>query len=153
MKAKLAFVCVCVLFVTGSALAQTPRPAPGPHHDPIGEALFPPELVMRHQQAIDLQPEQKTYIRDEMRKAQTRFTELQWQLQDAMESLVAVLEQTPVNESQALAQLEKILDTERQVKTLQITLMVRIKNKLTPEQQAQLRELRPAAPEAPPPPF
>ena len=78
-----------------------------------------------------------------MRKAQGRFTELQWQLQDAMEALVGTLQQEQVNETQALNQLERILDAERQVKTLQITLMVRIKNKLTPEQQARLRQLRP----------
>lgn len=45
-------------------------------------------------------------------------------------------------EQQALAQLDKVLDVEREVKRAQIGLMVRIKNKLTPEQQAQLREIR-----------
>lgn len=118
--------------------AATPRP-PG---DPIGDALLPPELVMRHQQAIGLTPEQKTYIRDQIRQAQLRFTELQWQMEDAAEALRALLEKDRVDEAQALAALEHVLDAERQIKTAQITLMVRIKNKLTPEQQARLRELR-----------
>jgi len=130
------------MLAAGPALAQAQGGPPAPPQDPIGEAVFPPELVMQHQQAIGLQPEQKNYIREEMRKAQGRFTELQWQLQDAMESLVSSLQQEQVSESQALAQLERVLDAERQVKTLQITLMVRIKNKLTPEQQGRLRELR-----------
>jgi len=140
MKAKLMTLLLSLILTAGPALAQAP---PQPPHDPIGEAMFPPELVMQHAQAISLQAEQKTYIREEMRKAQGRFTELQWQLQDAMEALVATLQQEQVNETQALNQLERILDAERQVKTLQITLMVRIKNKLTPEQQARLRQLRP----------
>jgi hypothetical protein len=41
-----------------------------------------------------------------------------------------------------MAQLDKVLNTEREVKRTQIALMVRIKNKLTPEQQSRLRQLR-----------
>ncbi len=139
MRANLIVAWLGLILAAAPALAQAP---PQPPHDPIGEAMFPPELVMQHQQAIGLQTEQKNYIREEMRKAQARFTELQWQLQDAMEALVSTLQQDQVSESQALNHLERILDTERQIKTLQITLMVRIKNKLTPEQQARLRQLR-----------
>jgi Spy/CpxP family protein refolding chaperone len=121
--------------------AQQPQP-PGP--DPLTENLFPPELVMAHQKAIDLSDAQKTYIRTELLKAQTRFTELQWQLQDAMEALVSLLKQSPADESQAMSQLDKVLNSEREIKRTQISLLIRIKNKLTPEQQAQLQKLRAA---------
>jgi Spy/CpxP family protein refolding chaperone len=47
-----------------------------------------------------------------------------------------------VDEQQVLAQLEKVLSIEREVKRAQVTLLVRIKNKLTPEQQAKLVEIR-----------
>lgn len=155
MQAKVLLLSTWLVVAPSSMLAQQPPSPPG--HDPLAETLFPPELVMRHQQAIGLQAEQKTYLRDEIRKAQLRFTELQWQLQDAMESMRSLLEQTPAAEAQVLAQLDKVLEAEREIKRAQITLMVRIKNKLTPEQQARLRELRPkhpappAAPPTPPP--
>lgn len=110
--------------------------------DPLMENLFPPELVMSHQNAIGLDAAQKSYIRGELVKAQTRFTELQWQLQDAMEALVSLLKQTPADEPQVLSQLEKVLNSEREIKRTQISLLVRIKNKLTPEQQARLQKLR-----------
>ena len=97
---------------------------------------------MSHQKAIGLADAQRAYIRDELLKAQTRFTELQWQLQDSMEALMSLLKQTPVDESQVLSQLDKVLNSERDIKRTQIGLMVRIKNKLTPEQQAQLRKLK-----------
>jgi Spy/CpxP family protein refolding chaperone len=74
-------------------------------------------------------------------KAQTRFTELQFQLQDNMETLIGLLKENPADEAQVLAQLEKVLNVEREVKRTQIALMVRIKNKLTPEQQARLHQL------------
>jgi Spy/CpxP family protein refolding chaperone len=110
--------------------------------DPVGENLFPPELVMAHQTAIGLDEPQKTYIRGELLKAQTRFTELQWQLQDSMEALVSLLKQTPVDESRVMTQLDKVLNSEREIKRTQISLMLRIKNKLTPDQQARLQKLR-----------
>jgi Spy/CpxP family protein refolding chaperone len=117
--------------------AQQP---PGP--DPVTENLFPPEVVMAHQKAIDLSDAQKTYIRGELLKAQTRFTELQWQLQDAMEALVLLLKQSAADESQVMSQLDKVLSSEREIKRTQISLLVRIKNKLTPDQQAHLQRLR-----------
>src|SRR5712692_4793508 len=123
---------LCPVFLA----AQQP---PGP--DPLAENLFPPELVMAHQKAIDLSDAQKSAIRAELLKAQTRFTELQWQLQDAMEGLVSLLKKDTVDEQQALTQLDKALNYEREIKRAQIGLMVRIKNKLTPEQRARLQEL------------
>jgi len=113
-----------------------------PPRDPIGETLFPPDLVMAHQRAIGLDDAQKTFLRAELVKAQTKFTETQFQLQDNMEALVNLLKQTPADESKALEQLDKVLNLEREIKRAQIGLMVRIKNKLTPEQQAKLRQIR-----------
>ena len=121
------------------ALVAAQQPA-GP--DPLTENLFPPELVMAHQKAIDLSDAQKAYLRGELLKAQTRFTELQWQLQDAMEALVLLLKQSSADESQVMSQLDKVLTSEREIKRTQISLLVRIKNKLTPDQQTHLQRLR-----------
>ncbi len=96
--------------------------------DPVTENLFPPELVMAHQRAIDLSDAQKAYVRVELLKAQTRFTELQWQLQDAVEALVALLKQSSADESQVMSQLDKVLSSGREIKRTQISLLVRIKN-------------------------
>jgi len=59
-----------------------------------------------------------------------------------MEKLIALAKQPHVDEQQILAQLEKVLAAEREIKKEQVTLLVRIKNKLTPEQQGKLAELR-----------
>jgi len=134
------FICPAALLLYPVFLvAQQPQP-PGP--DPVAENLFPPELVMAHQKAIDLSDAQKTYLRSELLKAQTRFTELQWQLQDAMEGLVSLLKQSSADESQVMSQLDKVLSAEREIKRTQIGLLVRIKNKLTSDQQARLQTLR-----------
>src|SRR5438105_14387655 len=101
MLNRIFFWLAAVLLYPVIVAAQQP---PGP--DPLTENLFPPELVMAHQKAIDLSDGQKTHIRGELLKAQTRFTELQWQLQDAMEALVLLLKQSAADEPQVMSQLD-----------------------------------------------
>lgn len=138
MKPKLLLLCMGLFLVSGTTRGQQPRPG----SDPVGDNLFPPELIMQNQKAIGLEEAQKGYIVAEISKAQGHFTELQWQLQDAMENLGTLLKRDAPDEGQVLAQLDKVLNLEREIKRAQITLMVRIKNQLTTAQQARLREIR-----------
>jgi Spy/CpxP family protein refolding chaperone len=126
------------LLILGSLLYAQPPARP----DPLADLLFSPDLVMARQNEIGLSDAQKTYLRAEILKSQTRFTELQWQLQDAMEGLTGLLKQPKTDEGQVTAQLDKVLATEREIKRAQITLLVRIKNDLTTEQQRRLQTLR-----------
>src|ERR1700687_3874079 len=136
MRARVLCICALFLFAAGAVRAQQPD------QDPIGQSFFAPELVIQHQEAIGLSTEQKEFFKTEIRQAQLKFTELQWKLQDEMEKLVALVKQPHVDEQQVLGQLEKLLAAEREVKREQVTLLVRIKNKLTAEQQGRLLELR-----------
>jgi Spy/CpxP family protein refolding chaperone len=143
MKLKACVLCAFLLLTASTLYGQQMSPDQRPPaNDPLGENFFPPELVMQHQQAIGLSDEQKNFFKAEFRKAQTRFTELQWQLQDELEKLVAVVKQDSVDESQALAQLDKVLGAEREIKRQQFALVILIKNKLTPEQRARLMEIK-----------
>ena len=110
--------------------------------DPMQEFFFPPELVMRYQNEIQLKKEQKELIIGAMEEAQKKFNRLQWDLQNEMTSFQKLLGEPVVNETRALEQLDKVLDLERQVKKTQITLMVRIKNALTEDQKTQLKTMK-----------
>ena len=136
MKARV--ICISAIFLVAAGIARAQQPG----EDPLGQSFFPPELVIQHQEAIGLSPEQKDAFKTEIRQAQLKFTELQWRLQDEMEKMLSLVKQPRPEEQQVLAQLDKVLSAEREVKREQITLLVRIKNKLTPEQQAKLAELR-----------
>jgi Spy/CpxP family protein refolding chaperone len=134
--------------------AQQPEPPPGPKSqpqgqppphppmDPLGDAIFPPEMVMQHQRELALTDEQKTFMRSEINRTTTRFNELQWQLQDAMEALHETMKASSVNEQLALSQLDRVLDGEREIKRAHMELAIRIKNKLTTEQQTKLQSMR-----------
>jgi len=110
--------------------------------DPIGDAFFPPELVMQNQQAIALTDDQRSFMIAEIHKAQSQFTELRWRLQGEMKTMVSLLRQDRVDEQRVQAQLDRVLSLEREIKRTQITLLVRIKNMLTPEQRARLQEIK-----------
>ena len=107
---------------------------------------------MQHQNAIGLTADQRTSIRAEMQKMMAEFTDLQWQQSAETEALETLAKQDRPDEKQVLAQLDKLLNIENQIKRLHTGMLVRIKNLLTSEQQAQLQELarnsgpRPRAP-------
>ena len=128
----------CVILVLSSSFAGAQPSGP----DPIAENVFPPELIFQQQQAIGLTDGQKEFLRGEVRQAQAKMTDLQWQLSDEVDKLAALLKQDVVDEQRAIGQLDRILAIERDIKRAQIGLVVRLKNRLTPEQQAKLRELR-----------
>ncbi len=139
------FCIVGILLLSFSAAMAQSRPQSEaqsqPQPDPFAGNLFPPELVMQNQQTLGLSEEQKKFLKVELRKMQTGVTELHWDMQDEMEKLAALMKQDQVDEAQALTQLDKVLGLEREIKRMHIGLLIRVKNKLTPEQQAQLREI------------
>lgn len=107
--------------------------------DPLMGSFFPPELIMQNQQALRLSDEQRSYMLGEIQRTQAQASPIQWRLQAAMEQLGDAVRQDRVDEAQVLAQLDTVLAAEREMKRAQITLLVRLKSRLTPEQQAFLR--------------
>lgn len=76
-----------------------------------------------------------------MQKAVARFTDLQWQQSAQVETLEALCGKQPVDEKAVLAQFDKLLALESEIKRLHLASLIRVKNILTPEQQTRLREL------------
>ncbi len=144
MRAIRLGVAVALLVFAGAARAQ--QPGAQPPADPIGDNFFPPELVMQHQRDIGLTDAQRSFIIAEVGNAQQRATELQWKLQREVETMAALVKQEPIDEEKMLAQLDRVLAVEHDIKRIHLTLVARIKNRLTPEQRARLRELRAGAP-------
>ena len=140
MKKPFLSLCLCgfLLLLCSPVLAQQQQKNP----DPIGDNLFPPELLMQNQNALGLTEDQKNFIKTEMRKASLQFTELSWQIQDETEIMASLVKQDRVDEQQVLAQLDKLLGLEREIKRLQFSLIIKIKNSLTPAQQHHLMVIK-----------
>jgi Spy/CpxP family protein refolding chaperone len=127
-----------LIVVSSTTLAEAP---PG-GDDPFSRFLFAPDRVMGHSLEIGLQDAQKAAIRNEVQKVQSKFLDSQFELQGESEKMVRLLQEGTVDEAKALAQADRILGLEREIKRTQISLLVRIKNILTPAQQAKLVEIQ-----------
>jgi len=111
--------------------------------DALTKFLYSPELVMAHQDAIALTDRQRAAIQDVVREVQSKaLVDTQFKLGLAGEKLRSSLARNPVDESSVLQQIDEMLAFEREVKRAQITLLVRVKNLLTPEQRSALDKVR-----------
>lgn len=135
-RRSLGVMLAFVMLLAPGAGAQQPR------EDPLAQLLFPPELVMQHQADIQLRPEQRAAITKAIQDFQTRVVDLQWRIQEQSQRLAALLARPSVDQAAALAQVDEVLTVEREVKRAHFTLLIQIKNTLTPDQQARLSEAR-----------
>lgn len=136
---KLKPIALVVLLTSLSPLFATDKP--GASGDPFAGAFFPPELVLMARAHIALTQEQQEAFRARIEKAQPRSDELRAKLERETAALATLVKKDRADEAAVIAQLDKVLDVEREVKHLHVGLAVAIKNLLTPEQQAKLREL------------
>lgn len=136
MNIKISILTVCLLLSGRGLLAQNA------HNNPVGENFFPPELLMQFGETIGATEEQKNFYQEELQKVQEHASDQQQQMKKEVEALIAVTKGNQLNEAAVLAQVDKVLNVEREMKRTQIGLLVRLKNKLTPEQQTKLIELK-----------
>ena len=97
---------------------------------------------MKYRQEINLDEGQSKAMKETIQKAQTKFLDMQWDMQSEAEKLVKLLKARPVDESAVMAQMDQVLNRERNIKKAQISLLIHIKNLLSEAQQNKLTELR-----------
>ena len=97
---------------------------------------------MKYHQEINLDEGQSKAMKEAIQKAQTKFLDMQWDMQSEAEKLVKLLKARPVDEAAVMAQMDQVLNREREIKKAQISLLIHIKNLLSEAQQNRLTELR-----------
>lgn len=130
-----------MIIVDGVPQGDPRQQQPG-QGDPFARFFIPPELVMQHQAEIGLTDAQRNTLMTQIQQAQSKFVEVQFKLSAEGQKLVGLLQGATIDESQTLEEIDRILALEREMKRAQIGLLVRIKNALTPAQQAKLMQLR-----------
>jgi len=130
----------------GPGLRNCAAPSNG-GDDALGKVLLSPDLVMSHQQAIALTELQRQAIQSNMLDTQKKLLDQQFKLQGEVEKLQQLLKSATPDETKVLDEMDKVLGAERDIKRAQLSLMVKLKNNLTQQQQAQLETLRKQLPE------
>jgi len=127
------------------ALANSPAHAdgePGGGADPIAQLLYSPEALLGHAQELGLDDAQRKAIRTEVVQAQKQFLDAQLNMQEASEGLQHLLQERPVNESKSLAAADQVMGLERTIKRAHLTLLIHLKNLLTPAQLTKMAEIQ-----------
>jgi Spy/CpxP family protein refolding chaperone len=150
---RTATIIALVLALVTSAPARAERPpemggpfggGPGGRPGPPAflEHVFPPSLIMGNQEAIGLTDAQRKAIIEAMGESEKQLLELRWKLEAESEKLGKLLDAAQVDESAALAQADRVMELEGQLKRAHLALLLRIKNQLTPAQQEKLKGLK-----------
>jgi Spy/CpxP family protein refolding chaperone len=108
----------------------------------FSQHLYPPELIMQNQGRLRITESQREAILQEIYKVQATAAQVQWRVSDESEKLNQLLERENVQESEVLAQADRMMTWEIAVKRAQLTMLIRIRNLLTAEQKAMLRDMR-----------
>jgi Spy/CpxP family protein refolding chaperone len=98
---------------------------------------------MRHQSEIGLTDAQRQAIAKQMEETEKAMVTQRWDVERESEKLGKLLAAAHVDEAAALRQADQVMSAEERLKKAHLTLLIRIKNELTPAQQEKLRQLRP----------
>jgi Spy/CpxP family protein refolding chaperone len=114
----------------------------GPATGDFSQHLYAPELIMQNQGRLRITESQREAILQEISKVQATATQVQWRVSEESEKLNQLLERENVQESEVLAQADRLMNGETAVKRAQLSMLIRIRNLLTPEQRSMLRAMR-----------
>ena len=127
---------LCVVFLTATAFAQ------GPQRDVFKGKLFPPNIILEHQDALDLSKDQFTAIRAAVVATQGSVAEHEWDLREAYQQVMSDLDEVPVDDEKVMENVQTALLAENEVKKLQVRLLLELRNLLTDEQMIYLQSVQ-----------
>lgn len=144
-RAFLALVAAAFVFAFGFGQNTTPH-----RLDPMKRALVEPIMALQYAPEIGLTHAQRIQIQDELDEARMKFAKLEERLQSETRTMFELLERPGVSDGEALAQLDRILELEKQIKQVNLLCSLHVRAQLRPEQRAKL-QLLPVPPPPPPP--
>ncbi len=134
ITARLLTVCVLFLFA-GTAVADRAS-------DVFRGKLFPPSLILEHQDELELSREQFTSIREAVVQVQADVAEHEWDMREAYLRIMDELDAEPIDEERVIEIANEALLAENEIKKKQMAMLIRVRNILTDEQVAYLRSLQ-----------
>ena len=138
MRKRIQIGILALLLSAGVVAAAQPKP------DVFKGKLFPPNVILQHQDELNLSKEQFTAIKAAVVEVQANVAGHEWDLREAYMNVLSELDKTPVDEARVMEFVDKALVAENNVKKEQVVMLIRLRNLLTDEQVAFL-EARHAA--------
>ena len=128
---------ICLLLLTSVAAGQ----GQGGQKDVFKGKLFPPNIILEHQDELGLSKEQFTAIRVAVVEVQSNVAGHEWDLREAYQRVLSGLDDSPIDEDMVLENVEAALLAENQVKKMQVAMLIKLRNLLTYEQVEYLQSV------------
>ena len=132
MRKHMVLGILALLLSTSAAIAAQPKA------DVFKGKLFPPKIILQHQDGLELTKEQFTAIKAAVVEVQANVAEHEWDLREAYRNVLEELDKTPIDEARVMDFVDKALIAENNVKKEQVVMLIRLRNLLTEEQIAYL---------------
>ncbi len=130
VSALLMAICFCV-----AASAQTIGAEDNKRNREVMRmGLYPPDIIMQHQQRLGITDAQRRSISKAVREFQTEVAELQWTLQNEQQLMRQSFSGYHIDTDKAMAQVKRVLELESRFKQAHFKLLIATKNELTEEQ-------------------
>ena len=136
MKKMVVILLACLCVGVTAAAAKAPK------DDVFKGKLFAPNVILENQAELSLSKQQFTEIKRAVVDVQANVAEHEWDVREAYQNILAELDSAPIDQAQVLEYVDAALRAENEVKKLQVTMLIRLKNLLTAEQVAYLESLR-----------
>lgn len=128
---------ILLFLLTSVAAAQ----GQGGQKDVFKGKLFPPNIILEHQDDLGLSKEQFTAIRAAVVEVQGNVAGHEWDLREAYQRVLSDLDDSPIDEDKVLENVDAALRAENQVKKLQVAMLIKLRNLLTDEQAEYLQSV------------
>jgi len=102
--------------------------------------LYPPDIIMRHQQALGITDEQRSSMLKLVRNFQSEVAELQWNLENEQQQMRQALADNTIDADAVMPRVQRVLEMESEFKLAHFRLLIAIKNELTDEQIGMIRQ-------------
>ena len=125
---------VLLFFLSGSLLTFA--------QDAFQEELFSADVALKYRSEIGLSSEQVDAIKKIHTDHITEFNSIKWDLDAELVALNKLLRSARVDKKATMAQMEKVITLEDELKRIRLGMLISIKNELKESQQKQLKTLR-----------
>lgn len=134
LKTLCAVVLLAVPMLAGAADGKS-------NDDWLKGRLFPPDVVLKHQQALKLTDAQRQAIRKEIVAVQAKVATVDFDLMDAAVALQDALDKPQLDRNVVLEKTDAALAADVRKKRAWIEMLLNVRAVLTPEQVAYLKKV------------
>jgi hypothetical protein len=125
-----------------ACLGTTTAGAAEPKADVFKGKLFAPNVILENKSELGLSKQQFTDIRQAVVEVQAGVAGHEWDIAEAYQNIMAELDKSPIDQAQVLEHVDAALRAENEVKKMQVSMLIQLKNLLTEDQVEYLESVR-----------